>query len=50
MTETPKDDALPPIRPATRVRQGERTGLWRILTISVVAVVVALAIAWVAVA
>lgn len=50
MTETPKDDTLPPTRPATRARQGERKGVWRILTISVVAAVVALGIAWVAVA
>lgn len=50
MTETTKDDTLPPTRPATRVRQGKRTGVWRILTISVVAAAVALGIVWVAVA
>lgn len=50
MTETQKDDTVPTTKPATRARQAERTGLWRILTLSVVAAVVALGIVWIAAA
>ncbi|MFN7000217.1 hypothetical protein [Elioraea tepidiphila] len=41
MTGTAKDDAPPLMEPAPRARQAERTGLWRILTISVLVAVVA---------
>jgi type VI protein secretion system component VasF len=50
MSETPKNDAPPAMEPAPRARQAERTGLWRILTISVVGAVVALGLVWVAAA